>query len=121
MKKFLLTALVAVAALTAYSKDIRELIVTTNPPMSCQNCENKIKKGDLRCVKVVKKIETNLAEQRVVVTYDADKTNPEKIEKVFEKIGYEAIPITEDGKTVCPENTEESAQCGGTCCQSAKN
>lgn len=117
MKKLFLTLLVTLFVSVSYAKDIQELVVTTTPPMSCQNCENKIK-GNLRFEKGVKNIETNLAEQRVTVTYDADKTDPQKIEGAFEKIGYKATPIGEDGKTVCPESVEPACcQPQGNCCK----
>ena len=114
MKKISLVLMALVLSLSAYSKDIRELVVTTNPPMSCQNCENKIK-GNLRFEKGVKKIETNLAEQRVMVEYDADKTNPENIENAFQKIGYK-VDIIEN----INENCAKKPKCqnaNGACCQ----
>ena len=95
MKNLILTGVVLLLSLSAYAKDIKELVVTTNPPMSCQNCENKIK-GNLRFEKGIKKIETNIPEQRVVIEYDADKTSPEKIEEAFEKFGYRATEIIPD-------------------------
>lgn len=102
----------------AYAKDIKELVVTTNPPMSCQNCENKIK-GNLRFEKGVKKVETNLSEQRVTIEYDADKTNPEKIEDAFHKIGYQVEVIDPQ----CPPSEAQAPvpakSCSGNCCQSA--
>ena len=87
MKKLIFTATFLAFTFSIFAKDIQELVITTTPPMSCQNCENKIK-GNLRFEKGVKKIETNLKDQRVVIEYDADKTSPEKIEQAFEKIGY---------------------------------
>lgn len=96
MKKLLLAMAVAlISAASIYAKDIKELVVTTNPPMSCQNCENRIK-GNLRFEKGVKKIETNLSDQRVTIEYDADKTNPEKIEQAFEKIGYQVKELDQE-------------------------
>lgn len=92
MKKIILSSFVAAMCLTAYAKDIQELVVTTTPPMSCQNCENKIKKN-IRWVKGVKEIETNIPEQRVTIEYDADKTNPTQIEEAFHKIGYEVSVV----------------------------
>lgn len=117
MKKTLLMILMAFCAVGIYAKDIQELIVTTTPPMSCQNCENKIK-GNLRFEKGVKNIETNLADQRVIVTYDADKTDPAKIEKAFSNIGYKVEVISEDcqNQPVKEENCNAVATCGGTCC-----
>lgn len=118
MKKILLSLFIVASSINIFAKDIQELVVTTNPPMSCQNCENKIK-GNIRFEKGVKNIETNIPDQRVTVTYDAEKTNPEKIEKAFDKIGYHVTVIDENGKTVCPESGNENACCeqNGTCCQ----
>lgn len=97
MKKLILFSAMSLMALGLYAKDIQELVVTTNPPMACQNCENKIKKN-IRFEKGVKDIETNRADQKVTITYDADKTNPEQIEKGFEKIGYKVTVLTENNE-----------------------
>ena len=113
---FLLTALVVFSI--AYAKDIQELVVTTNPPMSCQNCENKIK-GNLRFEKGVKKVETNIPQQKVTVEYDADKTTPEKIEAAFEKIGYN-VKVIDSPNNDSPA-TQNKSNCTGTCCPSTKN
>lgn len=123
MKKFILACGAALLAFSAYAKDIQELVLTTNPPMHCENCENKIK-GNLRFEKGVKKITTNVADQRVVIEYDADKTNPEQIEKGFEKIGYQVEVIKDNSTANCDDQasgSNESAQasqsCSGNCCK----
>lgn len=113
MKKLILITVGILLAVTAYAKDIQELVVTTNPPMSCQNCENKIKKN-LRFEKGVKNIETNLSEQRVTIEYDADKTDANHIEEAFKKIGYQVEVIPCEGQenpeaVTCPKT-------GGACC-----
>lgn len=92
MKKLVLFLLAASFTVASFAKDIKELVVTTTPPMSCQNCENRIK-GNIRFEKGVKKIETDLQDQRIIIEYDADKTTPEKIEKAFDKIGYKVEVI----------------------------
>ena len=117
MKKFILAALSAVFAFSMYAKDIQELIVTTTPPMSCQNCENKIKKN-LRFEKGVKKIETNIPDQRVTIEYDADKTNPANIEEAFHKIGYnvEVVNCNSETPKQC-ESTGSQPACSGNCCK----
>lgn len=115
MKNLICSIFVLIFTTTIYAKDIQELVVTTTPPMSCQNCENKIK-GNLRFEKGIKKIETNIPDQKVTVEYDADKTNPEKIEKAFEKIGYR-VKVVEN----LPENCVQNPGCQkeqGTCCRS---
>ena len=82
--------------------------------MSCQNCENKIK-GNLRFEKGVKKIETNLSEQRITIEYDADKTCPEKLEEALQKIGYKASVI--DSQNQDCNKTSETPACSGNCCK----
>lgn len=114
MKRIFFTFLTMLIVMAAYAKDIRELILTTNPPMQCQNCENRIQKG-LRFEKGVKNIHTYLGEQRVVVEYDADKTTPEKIEEGFKKIGYQVKvidPINESTGTQTSCNDCVSGCCG---------
>ena len=74
--------------------------------MHCESCENKIK-GNLRFEKGVKNIETNIEKQQVVVTYDADKTSVEKLQRGFEKIGYDAKEV----KAECKQETASDASC----------
>ena len=123
MKKTLLTLAAVCFAFSMYAKDIQELVVTTTPPMSCQNCENKIKKN-IRFEKGVKNIETNLAEQRVTIEYDAEKTNPEKIEEAFTKIGYHVEVIDSQNPQSNPESSCPNASgCGkpeGACCKNSQ-
>lgn len=126
MKKLGITLMALIFSVSIFAKDLKELVVTTTPPMSCQNCENKIK-GNLRFEKGVKKIETNLKDQRVIIEYDAEKTTPEKIEEAFQKIGYKTDVI--DGTTPscetpqgCGETkgcgaSEATSTCGGGCCK----
>ena len=111
MKKLFISLSLMTMALGVFAKDIQELIVTTNPLLSCQNCENKIKKN-LRFEKGVTKIETNIPDQRVVVTYDADKTNPEKIAEGFAKIGYTVMKINN-----CCYPPSECCKENAPCCQ----
>ena len=94
MKKFLTLFAMMVCAVSLYAKDLKVLVVTTTPKMQCENCENRIKKN-LRFEKGVKKIETNLKNQLVIVTYDADKTNEKNIEDAFSKLDYkiEVLPM----------------------------
>lgn len=117
MKKFIFILVSFMIACTGYAKDVKELIVTTTPPMSCQNCENKIKKN-IRWTNGVTKITTSIPDQRVTIEYDADKTNPQQIEEAFNKIGYkvEEIKSSDDSpsSTACQSPTDN-------CCQKDKN
>ena len=103
-----------------YAKDIKELVVTTTPPMSCQNCENKIK-GNLRFEKGIKKIETSLSDQKVTIEYDAEKINPEQIEEAFQKIGYKVEVL--DPHQQCTNGESATSHCNnpnGSCCKSSE-
>ena len=94
-------AALAVAA-SAYAKDIQKLVLTPEPQMQCSSCENRIKKA-LKFEKGVKDIVTDLEEQTVTITYDADKTTPEKLQETLEKEGF----ATEQ---VCPEQQPEEGE-----------
>ena len=117
MKKILFL-MMAIIAINVSAKDIKELIVTTTPPMSCQNCENKIK-GNLRFEKGIKKIETNIPDQRVTIEYDADKTTPQKIEEAFQKFGYK-VEVINDNKAAKKHASSESSECDGSCKKDSK-
>ena len=91
-KRHIITLIASLFVITTMAKDIKTVVFTTQPQMHCENCENKIK-GNLRFEKGVKKIETNIERQEVVITYDADKTTEEKLKAAFEKIGYDACNI----------------------------
>lgn len=87
MKRNLIFSLMLIFATTVLAKDIKTVVFTTTPQMHCENCENKIK-NSVRFVRGVKTIETSVENQTVTITYDADKTSPEKIREGFTKIGY---------------------------------
>lgn len=97
MKKLILLTAMLLTMTVGFAKDIKTLVVTTNPPMHCENCENKIK-GNLRFEKGVKKIQTSIPEQKVTIEYDADKIDAAKLMEAFKKFGYEAQPVTPDGE-----------------------
>jgi copper chaperone CopZ len=97
MKKVMLVSAMMLTAMVGMAKDIKTLVVTTQPQMHCASCENKIK-GNLRFEKGVKQIECDIPKQRVTVTYDADKTTPETIIKGFEKFGYKATKVQSEPK-----------------------
>ena len=84
-------------AVVSQAKDIKTVIVTTQPQMHCASCENKIK-GNLRFEKGVKQIECDIPQQRVTITYDAEKTTPDAIIQSFGKFGYKATEVKQDQK-----------------------
>ena len=82
-----------------FAKNIKTVVLTTNPEMHCTGCEKKIK-DNIRFEKGVKSIKTNLEDKTVTIEYDADKTTVEDIIKGFEKIKYEAREVkTTDTKS----------------------
>ena len=110
MKKLALVAMTLLMTLAATAKDIKTLVVTTQPMMHCENCENKIK-DNIRFEKGIKKIETSIENQTVTITYDADKNSAENIMKAFSKIGYEATPAKQCQKAGGCQKAE------GDCCK----
>ncbi len=97
MKKVLILSAMMLTAIVAIAKDIKTVVVTTQPQMHCSGCEDKIK-GNLRFEKGVKQIECSIDEQRVTITYDADKTSSEKIIQSFGKFGYKATEVKNEKK-----------------------
>ena len=86
----------ALAFTTAcFAKDIKTVVLTTQPEMHCANCEKKIK-DNIRFEKGIKNIETNLGTKTVTIEYDADKTNVQNIIEGFKKIKYEATEVKEE-------------------------
>ena len=119
MKKLLTLCLLMIATMTLSAKTIKEFVVTTQPQMSCQNCENKIKKN-LRFEKGVTNITTDLQNQVVVVTYDADKTNEANLTEAFAKLDYKVAPTEKkgaaaNGKT-CSKTGKACSKANGTTC-----
>ena len=79
-------------ATACFGKDIKTVVLKTQPEMHCANCEKKIKEN-IRFEKGIKSITTNLKDKTVTVEYDADKTNVQNIINGFKKINYEASEV----------------------------
>lgn len=91
MRTKVLFAALSLAVVCA-AKDIKTVVLTTNPVMHCENCEQRIK-SNIRFEKGIKSIKTNLENKTVTIEYDADKTNVKNIIEGFKKIKYEASEI----------------------------
>ena len=104
--KVLFMALAVAAVCNA--KDIKTVVLKTNPEMHCSGCEKKIK-DNIRFEKGVKDIRTNLDDKTVTIEYDADKTDVEAIIKGFKKINYEACEANP-----APAKKETDAETGAT-------
>lgn len=105
MKKFIVLTAMLLTMIMASAKDIKTVVLTTEPPMHCEGCEKRIKEN-IRFEKGVKKIVTDVEHQTVTITYDADKTTVENIIKGFEKIKYNAREV-KDGEQVVTDDEEE--------------
>ena len=95
MKKIFILSAMMLTAMVTLAKDIKTVVVTTNPEMHCESCEKKIK-GNLRFEKGIKNIITDLKTKTVTIEYDADKTNVQNIIKGFKKIKYEATEVKKE-------------------------
>lgn len=95
MKKTLLLAVVAVlfSGVQLSAKELRKIVFKVEQ-MECGNCENKVKKN-ISFEKGVKKLETDLKTRTVTVTYDAEKTDIQKLKDGFAKFKYEAKVISD--------------------------
>ena len=95
MKKVLVLSAMILTTMVTLAKDIKTVVMTTDPQMHCESCEKKIK-GNLRFEKGIKAIKTDLNTKTVTIEYDADKTNVQNIIKGFKKIKYEASEVKKD-------------------------
>lgn len=114
MRTKLFIAALVLAVSTLCAKDLKTVVFSPNPPMSCQNCENKIK-GNIRFEKGVKDIQTDLESQQIIITYDADKTTEEKLADALDKIGYEVTP------SYCGTSGEQKCDKAAKKCDKSKN
>ena len=79
-------------ASVCFAKNIKTVVLTTNPEMHCTGCEKKIKEN-IRFEKGVKAIKTDLKTKTVTIEYDADKTTVGNIINGFKKIKYDATVV----------------------------
>ena len=127
MKKNLFVFAMLMMSVMAFAKDVKTVVFTTQPQMHCSSCEDKIK-SNLRFEKGIKAIETSVENQTVTVTYDADKTTAENLQKGFEKFGYTASVVdaaapadtTKAKKSCCCGKKAEAAAAGGCCSKKAE-
>lgn len=78
--------------------------------MNCASCQQKIMEN-IPFEKGVKEVKADLATKIVEVTYDAKKTDPEKIKAAIQKLGYEVkTPEEAAAATEKKEGTEHKCQ-----------
>lgn len=107
MKRIIL-ALVAIITVSAFALAKTESEkVTFKVNMHCAACQQKIEKN-IAFEKGVKDMKVNLEDKTVCVTYDASKTNAEKLKAGFAKLGYEA---NVDAPKACKNTTGDKKCC----------
>ncbi len=74
-------------------KDKNTAEVTYVTTIDCKNCVKKVE-AQLPFVAGVKDMKVTLEDKTVWVKYDTRKTDPEKIAKAINKMGYEAEAVT---------------------------
>lgn len=113
MRKAIVMMAMLLTTMVAAAKDVKTVVLTTQPQMHCENCENKIK-GNLRFETGVKNITTSVPDQTVTVEYDADKTTEANLIAAFTKFGFTATKVnktTTDKKD--KTNCESKGKCNG--------
>lgn len=95
MKKIFSIIFMLMVGISIFAKgEVKTVVYTTTPIMHCESCETKIK-GNLKFVKGIKAIDTNVGKQTVTIKYDASKASNASIEKGFKKIGYDVKKLSE--------------------------
>ena len=88
MKRISLLFATLLIAGVASAKDLKTVIFKVEQ-MVCINCEGKVKRN-IAYEKGVTRMKTNLEDKTVTVTFDADKTDVERLQAGFKKFGYKA-------------------------------
>ena len=86
-------AVVLLSAASVLAKDFRTVVFKVEQ-LHCENCEKKVK-DNIKFEKGVKTFSTELKDRTVTITYDAEKTNVEKLKAGFKKFKYEAVVVKE--------------------------
>lgn len=95
MKKRTITLLLVTlfSSVCLMAKDFRTAVFKVSQ-MTCERCERKVKEN-IRFEKGIKNFSTDVKEKVVTITYDAEKTNIEKLKAGFKKFHYEAELLKE--------------------------
>ncbi len=108
MKKVLSLIVILTLSITTFAKgDNKTVVYTTTPVMHCTSCENKIK-SNLRFIKGIKSIVTDVEKQTVTIKFDNTKTTTENIEKGFMDIGYTVKKLSENKEQQKNNNTKNT-------------
>ena len=115
MKKYLMLMVLLMTATIMTAKDIRTVVLTTNPQMHCKNCENRLVKT-FKDFKGIKSVETSLADQTITISYDAKKVSEEDLIAALDGAGFKARRLAE-GEVIQKEAHECKGEGGGGDCK----
>ena len=95
MKKVLTLVVAAImCGVTAFAKDMKMLVLKTSPEVLNTETQTKVR-NLLRLTAGVKRVEADLSTRKVMVIYDAEKTDRKVILATLKKGGYEATVVNE--------------------------
>ena len=94
--KIILLSLIAFTAATGSYAQVDTIRIKTTA--ICEQCRDRIE-NDLSFEKGVKSAKLDLETKMVTVTYNAKKTDPQKIREAITKIGYDADTMKADLKS----------------------
>jgi copper chaperone CopZ len=102
IKMMLAAALITAIGFGAQAQDKKQdkkgsVEITFSVNMHCDHCKKKIE-SNLPFEKGVTDLKVNLDDKQVCITYDAKKTDREKLQKAIEKLGYTAVEVTPETK-----------------------
>lgn len=84
-------------AQTKKSTSSKNQEITFSVAMDCQSCVQKVEKS-IPFEKGVNDVKVDFEGQKVIVKYNANKTNPEALVAAFEKIKLKASPLKDSEK-----------------------
>lgn len=95
-KIIIFIGLLTIVSYYSYGQDeskIRKIEIKVS--LQCEMCKERIL-SNLSFEKGIKDIDVNIEEKTVSVSYNTDKTSPEKIRTAISKIGYDADDVPAD-------------------------
>jgi len=115
MKKTILAFFAALfmLSISVVAQNLKEAKFSAN--MTCNTCVGKIEKA-LKAEAGVAKYKADLASKTVTVSYDADKTNENKIKDAIAKLGYTVENVNEIKAT----KTDVKSTSKDVCCSDKK-
>jgi len=130
-KRVMMTLVVLFFSMAALmAKDLKTVLFKVEQ-LKCENCVRKMSET-VKSTEGLADLTTDLTTKTVTVTYDAEQTTVEDLQKAFGKSNYTTVVVTdkevkECAKAAkdCPKEGKEGKECckkeaGGECCSKKK-